>query len=167
MNTKNLTTLYNELERVSKWIEFADQKAGFLGLFYSAIVGFILTQKSTIVSGLSEGNDICTLILVVLLLIVVFSLARGIYFLYRTVLPQLENGNTNNSLFYFGNVAKKKISDYLLEVKDLDEERMMHEIAEQIHTNSVIADKKMSSVKKSTKWLFTAFVVFVALMIIL
>lgn len=159
MSTKkpDLDFFHSELVRVSEWVQFADKKAAFLGVFYSAIIGFLMSQREDILWRMYGRHGYqCDALLIFALLALLACLGVGIFFLFRAVLPRLNNGNTDNSLFYFGNVAKKKIADYLQEMDDLTEERAMREIAEQIHTNSYIADKKMRNVKDSTRWLFAS-----------
>ncbi len=168
MKKPDLAFLHSELVRVSEWIQFADKKAAFLGVFYSAIIGFVVSQREDILWRLYGRHGYhCDALVVVALLALFVCLGVGIFFLFRTVLPRLNNGNTDNSLFYFGNVAKKKIADYLQEMDDLTEERATREIAEQIHTNSCIADKKMKNVKDSTRWLFASACAFAVLVLLL
>ncbi|MCH7840675.1 MAG: hypothetical protein IID38_10640 [Planctomycetes bacterium] len=74
----------------------------------------------------------------------------GMYFLFATVKPRTDNKNTDKSFFFYGTVAKMKIEDYLKGIEKITEEETRRQIAEQIHTNSVIADTKMTNVRKST-----------------
>lgn len=147
MKNNNLQFLQAELSRVSEWIQFADKKAGFIGVFYSAILGLLITKRDEIFIQLFWHGDCLYGLLLLALLIV---LGVGAYHLISTVSPQLKNGNTDRSLFFFGTVAKMKIEDYLKDIKELTEEDAQREVAEQIHTNSVIANAKMASVRKST-----------------
>jgi hypothetical protein len=147
MKNNDLQFLQAELSRVSEWIQFADKKAGFVAVFYSAILGLLITKRDEIFIQLFWHGDCLYGLLLLALLIV---LGVGAYHLISTVSPQLKNGNTNRSLFFFGTVAKMKIDDYLKDIKELTEEDAKREVAEQIHTNSVIANAKMTSVRKST-----------------
>lgn len=147
MKNNDLQFLQAELSRVSEWIQFADKKAGFIGVFYSAILGLLITKRDEIFIQLFWHGDCLYGLLLLALLIV---LGVGAYHLLSTVSPQLKNGNTDRSLFFFGTVAKMKIEDYLKDIKELTEEDAQREVAEQIHTNSVIANAKMASVRKST-----------------
>lgn len=161
MKNKDITFLQSELSRVSSWIEFADKKAGFLGIFYSAILAFLLTQHQEILKGFFYLEGWLLISYVITFSFLVVSLAYGLHYLFCAVLPNLKNGHTSKSLFYYGNVAQKKISDYLQEMSELSDDRIVHELTEQIYTNSVIADKKMACVRRTTRVLFVAVVALV------
>lgn len=147
MKNNDLQFLQAELSRVSEWIQFADKKAGFIAVFYSAILGLLISKRDEIFIQLFLYNNCLYGLLLLALLI---TLVIGVYHLMCTVSPKLKNNNTDRSLFFFGTVAKMKIEDYLKDIRDLTEEDAQREVAEQIHTNSVIADTKMQSVRKST-----------------
>lgn len=151
MKNHDLKFLQSELSRVSDWIKFADAKAGFIAVFYSAIFGFLWTQKEDILAHIFNGTGIYVVFYPVVVVAILLLIPAGIYFLYATICPQLKNGNTDRSLFYFGNVAKMKIEDYLKDVEKMTEDEACRQIAEQIYTNSVIANAKMGSVRKSTQ----------------
>ena len=143
MKNKDINFLQSELVRVSSWVEFADKKAGFIGAFYSAIIVFILTQRSQILEGFSSYEGFCSVALILVSFVLLMSVIYGVHSLFCAVLPRLKNENTDKSLFYYGNVTERKIADYLQEMKELTDERVVHQITEQIYANSVIADKKM------------------------
>lgn len=156
---KDLAFLQSELIRVSNWIEFADKKAGFLGVFYSAILVFVFTQHKDIICGIFYYESSYLVLYILSLSTLLSLLAQGFYFLFRAVLPNLKNLNTNHSLFYYGTVASKKIADYLNEMTELTGDKANKEITEQIYTNCVIADKKMKYIRKATQTLFAVIVV--------
>lgn len=166
MKNHDLQFLQSELSRVSDWIKFADAKAGFIVVFYSAIFGFLWTQKENIITRVLGGAGICGWTYDVIVFSIIILILVGFYFLYATVCPKLKNGNTDRSLFYFGNVAKMKIEDYLKDVEKMTEEEACRQIAEQIHTNSVIANVKMDSVKKGTQLLVITGVLLLMLLMI-
>ncbi len=150
MRHHNLDFLQNELSRVSQLIQFADQKAGFLGLFYSAIFGFIFTKRDDIYCQLVGQGYINGLYF--LMLIVLFALlAVGIYHLFATVSPRLENSNAKQSLFYFANLARTEVDDCIKTFDTTTEEEARNQLIEQIHASSCIVNSKMTNVKKSTQ----------------
>lgn len=149
MKCKDLDFLQAELTRTSEWVQFADKKAGFVAVFYSAIFGLLIAQRDEIFSRLFWHHHMnCSYALMLFLLIV--ALIIGAYFLFATVSPRLKNGNTARSLFYFGTVANMKIEDYLKDIEEMTDDEARRQVAEQIHSTSVIADMKMSNVRKST-----------------
>ncbi len=150
MKNNDLQFLQSELSRVSEWVQFADKKAGFIAVFYSAIFGFLWSQKNEVLSCALSWSD-CQWLYTIVLVAIFVLLIMGTYFLFATVSPRLKNWNTDRSLFFFGNIAKTKIEDYLKDIEALTEDEARRQIAEQIHTNSVIADVKMTNAKKSTQ----------------
>ena len=113
MKHHDLNFLQAELTRVSEWVQFADKKAGFLGVFYSAVLGYLITEHGTIFAGTHHHYyEFLHPLHVFLFSVLVELLMVGVVFLYLTVAPRLGNNNTNKSLFYFCNVAEKKIEDY-------------------------------------------------------
>jgi hypothetical protein len=165
MRHQDLDFLQTELSRVSGWIQFTDQKAGFIAVFYSAILGFLVTQREEISSHLF----VCSLahnVWVLSFLVMAVFLSVGIYHLFFTVLPKLRNTNTKKSFFYFGTIASMKLDDYQKGLEELSDEDVRSQLKEQIHTNSVIARTKMQSVKKSTFFLFWSGIIVFVLFII-
>jgi hypothetical protein len=145
---------------VSEYIRFSDTKSAFLSVFYSAVFGFIVLEKKEIINTISilEGWLLCLYYFLIIGLFLTFLL--GIVFLFFSVFPRLKNNFTDNSLFYFGSIAKTKFIDYSKKMEKLSEKESKEGIMEQIYTNSVIADKKMKNIQRSTKLLF-ALIVFV------
>lgn len=151
MKKLEIQFLQAELNRVSDWIRFADQKSAFLSVYYSAILFFLISQKEIITISLQsfEGWGFCLFILLLVLTIIFFIV--GIIFLLCSVFPRLKNHLIDTSLFYFGSIAKKKFLDYSKQMENLSEVESKKQIMEQIYTNSVIANQKMKNVQNSTK----------------
>jgi len=149
--------LQTELSRVSDWIQFTDQKAGFIAVFYSAILGYLITKRDVILSNLFICNETCD-IWPLLFIGLIILLAMGIYQLFFTVVPKLKNTNTKESLFYF--------EDFQIKFESMTDEEARKQLVEQIHTNSMIANTKMVSVKKSAVFLFCSGILVFLLFII-
>lgn len=149
MEKFNLQFLQSELNRVSGWIQFSDKKIAFLSAFYSAIFGLVFSQKELILQHFIIYQKWITCFYIFVLIGFIVSFIIGLYFLFKSIFPRLENSHTDKSLFYFGHVAKLKFIDYLDEVEKLNEEDVKKQIIEQIYTNSIIVDQKMKNVQKS------------------
>ncbi len=153
MRHEDLDFLQTELSRVSNWIQFTDQKAGFIAVFYSAILGYLVSKRDEVLSHLFFCSQDCD-IWVLIFFVSIFFLWLGVYHLFLTVLPKLKNTNAKGSLFFFGSIATMKLGDYLVKFENLNDEEARNQLKEQIYTNSIIANSKMVSVQKSTKFLF-------------
>jgi len=166
MKKIDISFLQSELVRTSDWIQFSDKKTGFLSVYYSAMAGFVISQWSDILGGGSGYGSLETLYFLVFILFTT-SFLIGIYYLFRSVFPQLKNSNLDNCLFYFGHIANKKLADYIDGLKNLSEEEVENQLAEQIHTTSVIANIKMTNVQKSTQSLVVSIVLLVFFLFII
>ncbi|MBI2120173.1 MAG: hypothetical protein HYT94_00950 [Parcubacteria group bacterium] len=166
MKNYDLSFLQSELLRVSGLIEFADKKAAFLSVYYSAMMGFIFTKRIEILTGYDKYAGFESLYVLVWSSLLT-SLLIGLYYLFWSIFPQLNNHNTDNSIFYFGHVAKYKFNSFINALNELDEDGIKHQLAEQIYTNSIIADRKMQSVKKSTQTLFIVITLFSTLIFLI
>ncbi len=166
MQNFNLTFLQLELKRTGEWIQFSDKKTAFLSAFYSAIFGLVLSQKELILNHFKVDQkwELYFYIFIFLGFVIFFML--GVYFLLKSVFPELGNTHTNKSLFYFGNIANLKFTNYLDELKKLNEEDAKKQIIEQIYINSIIANRKMKNVQNSIE-IFAIVVIFVLLLILL
>jgi hypothetical protein len=88
------------------------------------------------------------------LLIIVFC--AGLFFLFKTIFPRLKNTRTENSYFYFGHVANMGSNDFIKNSKNIENNKVLEQILEQIHTNSQIIQIKMLNIQTSIKLLFLA-----------
>jgi hypothetical protein len=154
MENFSLQFLQSELNRVSEWIKFADKKAAFLTAYYSVIFGLVISQKDPILNNLTNYQKWMFGFYVVILFGFIISFLIGIFFLFKSIFPRLKNSFTDKSLFYFGHVATMKFIDYSKEIEKLTEDEAKKQIIEQLHTNSIIADKKMRNVQASIKSFF-------------
>ncbi len=148
MKNSDLEFLQLELSRVSDWIKFADTKAGFVAVFYSAVFGFLWSQREAFFIRTLCIRD-CSAPYVILFIVILALLVLGIYFLLTTVKPRIDNKNTDESLFFYGTVSQMKIEDYLKDVEEISDEKASRQIKEQIYTNSIIANTKMTNVRRS------------------
>lgn len=143
----SLQSLQEELKRVSEWIKFADQKVAFLAVYYSALFGFIISNKNIALQKMLLLNGYASSIALFVALLWVISFSCGVAFVIFTVFPRLKNVFTKESLFYYGTVSNMELVDFKKRIAELPEEEAKTQIIEQIYTNSVIANQKMKGVK--------------------
>lgn len=145
-----ITHYKEELNRTIEWLKFAEQKLAFLWVYYWLWTTFILANNSKILNVFVEP---CSLKIIPLLWFFT-SMFLGIWFLFYVVFPSLKNHSTNNSFFFFWHTAKMKVLDYVNQMKALTDNEIENQLLEQIHTNSVIANEKMTNIKRSSYCLF-------------
>lgn len=151
MKNLDLQFLQKELERVTNFIQLSDRKSAFLSVYYSVVLGVLISFYNEDIFNLCDFFNFFILILFVTILILFFI---GFYFLFSSVFPKLDNNLTTKSLFFFGTISSYKYLDFSKKMEELDEPEARKGIIEQIYTNSDIANKKMKSIKISIKILF-------------
>lgn len=166
MKQLDLSFLQNELNRTADWIQFADKKSAFLSVYYSGIFLALINYRSTILCSISNYKGWFLLFYKLLIIANILLFILGIYFLFKSIFPRLNNKNTDKSMFYFGHISKLKLIDYYVEMEKLTKKESKKQISEQIYTNSIIIDQKMRNVKHASKCLFVL-VIFLFLLIII
>jgi len=165
MKNLELEFLHSELVRTCEWIKFSDQKSGFASIYYSAIFGFLLSYKGTILAYINSHQGFILWFYYLALLANAIFFTIGLFWLFKSIFPQLKNLTTDKSVFYFQHIAALKFIDYTRELKKLSDANVKEQIIEQIHTNSVIASQKMGNVQKSIKFLFALILSLIVLVV--
>ena len=102
-------------------------------------------------------------------MIVVFIIMTliSLFYSFRCFMPRFENKN-QTSVIYFGDIVSDfaVYADYheYLEKAVVDDAQMSMQLAEQIHTNSSIAAKKMKAVNMAMRYMMSA--VFLLIMLV-
>ncbi len=154
MKNLDIAFLQSELKRISEWIQFSDKKTAFLSVYYSAIFGLLFSQEKSILRYFETNHGLILNLYIFTFIAIILSFFIGVFYLFRSIFPILKNKSTDQSLFYFRHIANIKLFDYLEKVRKLTKEETRKQIIEQIHTNSIIADKKMRNIQKSIISLF-------------
>ena len=150
--------LHNELNRVMERLKFIENKVVFLSSYYAIIIWYCISNKENILWFFE--TDISCIKKIVLVLFMI-TLLVGIFFLFRIMFPNWGNQNTDKSLLYFSQIAKRKAIDFIKEFQDIEEHELQSQILEQIHINSKITDNKMLNVKISTIFLIINLLFFI------
>jgi hypothetical protein len=166
MKNIKLDFLHSELNRTTEWVKFSDRKIGFVLVYYSIIVGHLISNKEYIVTYIKPLQGLIFWSYGLLLLFTLVSLFVGIFSLFKSIFPRLKNITTDNSIFYFGHISNSKFADYLKELKSISENDMKEQVAEQIHINSVIANQKMQNIQRSIRFLFLSSVLYMVLILL-
>ena len=161
--SNNLEFIQNELVRTIEWLKFAEQKFTLLSAYYWLWIAYIIQNKGGILKIFAENN--CFKIFIFLFFM--FTLFLWIYFLFKVILPNLENLSTNKSFFFFRHVSEMKVLDFIADFKNLNNEEKEKQILEQIHTNSKITNLKMNNIIISSKILFLNLFSFIILIFLI
>lgn len=155
---------YQTLVMINTWISNIDTKVSFALALEGVLIGFIfskgLPSALKIVSEVSKlqelnGGEIIGAILVCLLYVVSFI---SILFFMLAIIARIKNTNNVQSAFFFGSIAKMKILDYKTKVNNMSEQEVLEDLLEQLHTNSMICNKKAKYYNRGSKFLMVTII---------
>lgn len=144
----NQSDYWNILSNINEWIKFSDQKSVFVITTYSVIITIIYSNSTDIYDAIRESN-----ILIFASIICALISAVSIYFSFRCLSPNLKNTN-KSSIYFFGHIANhNNYLDYYNYSKNIlkSPSEIEESLAEQIYTNSKIANKKFKFVTYSIR----------------
>lgn len=151
-----LDTLWKNDSIINEWIRFSDTKATTVLALNGVIIGIL---SPTLISNKDFlfNHQIIFVAIVICFLTIIFSTC----FCICCLNPTLKFGNSR-SLIFFSHIAKYPTSsDYSQSIENSfnDECNIKKDLCEQIWINSIIANKKNESVKKSINFLIFTFVI--------
>ncbi len=172
----------NEVHRqIIGWTENCDTKASIviaaIGVLISETVtsDFLIGNVPSIIKNIipysSQGKCCCVLLSIVMLLSLIASLIcimRSFYYAIETVRARIDG--PNNSIIFFGDIAKLSKDDYINKVTNLDDKSYEADKLTQIHTCAKICKEKFIHYNKSVGSLqggLFFFVVFVISVVLL
>lgn len=138
-NTKYL------MDTVTSWIENIDKKISYALALTSALLGFILSKgRPSIFTIFSNGaspsfSSILGLILIILLYCISFF---TILMFLLAISCRIKSKSGIQSLLYFGSIQKMPLQTFVEQYDGMDNKEYIHQMLEQIHTNSTICTKK-------------------------
>jgi hypothetical protein len=142
MKDKELTEI---LERNIDFIKQADTKAAYVSAVLFIVIGLLIEK-----SALFTDKRRSTVFLVLLLLFAVYIAFE----VFRSIFPVIKNNLSKNSNIFFGSIAAKSYKRFREQIISTSTKEYREELLVQVHVTSVIADAKMSKVKKSIVLLF-------------
>ena len=146
-----IDVLWKIYENISEWIRFADTKASAIIGINAILVGFIISNISTLIRYI-VGNAL----LAIIARLAVISSVASVYFAIKCLNPTLDVGEPT-SFIYFAHIAlgfdsARKYSQQLQNLLN-DQSEFYDHISSQIWVNSNIAWKKYKAVTWSTRLL--------------
>lgn len=148
---------YRTLELTNSWVGNVDTKISFALALVGVLSAFVFkgglpTAFQNVIDkgswSLITGGDVISVVIVALLYLA--SLSTIIFLLLGMVARIKTNGD---SLFFFGTIGAKKLEDYEKKILHFEEEHILKDLIEQIHTNSQICKKKMGFYNKGMQLL--------------
>jgi len=150
------------LKNNQEMIRFSEVKAGLVVSIFGVLFSLMLNSVTWIKDAIEHWHMIQIGILGLFILLTMISL----FYAFRVFMPRFENKNPT-SVIYFGDIVAdfKEYKAYhaYLENAVVDDAQMSMQLAEQIHTNSSIALKKMQSVNKAMRYMMIALFLLIVL----
>lgn len=150
------------LRNNQEMIRFSEVKAGLVISIFGILFSLILNSATWIREEIEDWSIFKVFILGAFIFVTLIAL----YYAFRCFIPRFENKNPT-SVIYFGDIVSDfgeyKAYHEFLEKTVIDDHEMSLQLAEQIHTNSRIATKKMQAVTMAMRFMMGA----VALLIFL
>lgn len=166
MDNLDLQFFQKELDRVIGWVKFSHRKTAVMGAYYSAITGLVFSQKESIAKNLLnfDSSRYFSTFHCMLVLCMVIFLVIGVWFLFKSIYPNLGKPHANKSLFYFKDIADMNFKDYCKRINKLNPDQAKAEVIDQIYINSIVVTHKMNAIQNSISSFFgLAFVVIIYL----
>lgn len=162
---------YETLGIVNTWIGNIDTKVSFSLALSGALTGVIfdkgmprIFRRIAEVSNLQilSGGDIIGALLVASLYLSSFI---AILCFMLSIIARVNNPSNAQSVFFFGSIGNMTLVNYKSSVKDMEEQDIIDDLEEQIHTNSMLCSLKAKWYNKGMKCLLATVILWFICMI--
>lgn len=162
---------YETLGIINTWIGNIDTKVSFSLALSGALIGVIfdkgrprIFRRIAEVSNLKvlSGGDLIGAILVILLYLLSFI---SILYFMLSIIARVNNPSNAPSVFFFGSIGNMTLANYKSSVKDMEEQDIIDDLEEQIHTNSMLCSLKAKWYNNGMKCLLATVILWFICMI--
>lgn len=162
---------YETLGIINTWIGNIDTKVSFSLALSGALIGVIfdkgrprIFRRIAEVSNLKvlSGGDLIGAILVILLYLLSFI---SILCFMLSIIARVNNPSNAPSVFFFGSIGNMTLANYKSSVKDMEEQDIIDDLEEQIHTNSMLCSLKAKWYNNGMKCLLATVILWFICMI--
>ena len=162
---------YETLGIINTWIGNIDTKVSFSLALSGALIGVIfdkgmprIFKRIAEVSNLQvlSGGDLIGALLVALLYLSSFI---SILCFMLSIIARVNNPSNAQSVFFFGSIGNMTLVNYKSSVKDMEEQDIINDLEEQIHTNSVLCSLKAKWYNRGMKYLLATVILWFICMI--
>ena len=162
---------YETLGIINTWIGNIDTKVSFSLSLSGALISVIfdkgmprIFKRIAEVSNLQvlSGGDLIGALLVALLYLSSFI---SILCFMLSIIARVNNPSNAQSVFFFGSIGNMTLVNYKSSVKDMEEQDIINDLEEQIHTNSVLCSLKAKWYNRGMKYLLATVILWFICMI--
>lgn len=162
---------YETLGIINTWIGNIDTKVSFSLALSGALIGVIFDKGMPrifkIIAEVSNlqvlsGGDLIGALLVALLYLSSFI---SILCFMLSIIARVNNPSNAQSVFFFGSIGNMTLVNYKSSVKDMEEQDIINDLEEQIHTNSVLCSLKAKWYNRGMKYLLATVILWFICMI--
>ncbi|MBT8260801.1 MAG: hypothetical protein HKO92_07730 [Flavobacteriaceae bacterium] len=155
---------WEQLERLEKLIRASELKAGVIFSFHSLILGLFIDRLDFFQEAFG-GNYV----LIILACLWIFCVLISIYYCFKCFMPRIETKNKKN-VFFFRDAAYGfgTIDEYTKKLMDVcsSKTEFFEMLSEQIYVESMIIDKKFTSVQKSLRFFAASFIIIIFILLV-
>lgn len=157
MNSYSKDILLLNISRFDHYIELANNKANWLltSLFTLLLGVFALIGYSDIIKNITNGNHIIIHIITFLniasFLALIFFNIQAFYYLNFVLNSNLKLHLGGNSIIFFGDISNKSFPDFSKKIDELDENRTIEDLKEQVYILADITNTKHQNIIKVNK----------------
>ena len=146
MNSYSKDILLLNISRFDHYIELANNKANWLltSLFTLLLGVFALIGYSDIIKNITNGNHI-------IIHIITFFNIQAFYYLNFVLNSNLKLHLGGNSIIFFGDISNKSFPDFSKKIDELDENRTIEDLKEQVYILADITNTKHQNIIKVNK----------------
>lgn len=162
---------FETLGTINTWIGNIDTKVSFSLALSGALIGVIFDKgMPRIFKRIAEvsnfqvlsGGDLIGALLVALLYLSSFI---SILCFMLSIIARVNNPSNAQSVFFFGSIGNMTLVNYKSSVKDMEEQDIINDLEEQIHTNSVLCSLKAKWYNRGMKYLLATVILWFICMI--
>ena len=162
---------YETLGIINTWIGNIDTKVSFSLALSGALISVIfdkgmprIFKRIAEVSNLQvlSGGDLIGALLVALLYLSSFI---SILCFMLSIIARVNNPSNAQLVFFFGSIGNMTLVNYKSSVKDMEEQDIINDLEEQIHTNSVLCSLKAKWYNRGMKYLLATVILWFICMI--
>lgn len=138
--------LWEILKRYDTYVGAVNFRCGLIASFSAAVFGTVILKAEKLLDGIGALHAVQSVLLLIVSLLALVS----IYFVIKTIYPDLRSNldKTNkHSLIFFKSVADNyKSSDYVAAIQSLSVDELERDLAIQIHEVAIITADKFKNI---------------------
>lgn len=160
----NKDDAYQALKLINEWIRNIDAKVSFALTLTGILIGIVFNKGKPIVFQKifditsSDGLQYIDIFAAIITGLLYFFCFASVFSFMFAICAHKKNLNGVSSIFFFSHIRENSLDTYKNKLYSAKESDIVNDLIEQIHTNSLICDKKTKSYNMGIVFLLLTFV---------